>query len=202
MKIEIRNLNFYYGKKKVLFDINASISPGITGLLGPNTSGKSTLLKCISGILKFQGDIFIGDKNIKEFSFDKLVSKVAYMPQDTSNSAVLTVFEAILLGRLHFLSFKESEEDIKKVCKVMDLLGISDIASRFLNELSGGQKQLISVSQVLVRDPDFILMDEPTNNLDLKHQLELFELIRGIAKKNNINVLIALHDLNIAAKYW
>ena len=201
MKIDARGICCSYGEKQVLYDINVSTRPGVTGLLGPNASGKSTFLKCLAGIMDFRGSITYGDVDIGEYTFDRLVTEVGYMPQDAPCRAVLTVFEAILLGRLHSLTLRENEDDIKKVCAVMDGLGIAHLSSKCLNELSGGQKQMVSVAQVLVREPNYILMDEPTNNLDLRHQFEMFDVIRDISKRQGINILVALHDLNLAARY-
>lgn len=131
----------------------------------------------------------------------ELMEMIGYLPQDSGSRAVLTVFEAVLLGRLSCLSWRVSEEDLTMTLEVLEELGIDDLASRPLNELSGGQQQMVSIAQVLVRNPKMLLMDEPTNNLDLHHQLDIFDLIGEISLEKRLTTIMALHDLNHAARY-
>ncbi len=114
---------------------------------------------------------------------------------------MLTVFEAVPLARKHTLSWRVSDEDLKSVAGVLVDLDIEELSTRFLNELSGGQKQMVSIDQALVRDPRVLLMDEPTSSLDLQHQLEVLDLISYLTDERGITTLVALHDLNLAARY-
>ena len=202
MRLEIEDLRFGYGSKSVLENIVMQASPGeITAVIGPNAAGKTTLLKCIAGILKPEGSIFLDGKETNNFKKEEITKYVSYLPQESSASAVLTVFEAVLLGRLHSLSWRVGDDALTIVSEVLEDLEIDDLASRYLNELSGGQKQMVSIAQSLVREPKVLLLDEPTSSLDIQHQLEVLVLIRDVTVEREITTLIALHDINLAARY-
>jgi iron complex transport system ATP-binding protein len=202
VKLEITHLTFGYSSKPVLENINMQAIPGeITAIIGPNAAGKTTLLKCIAGILKPEGSILLDGKEIGKFKKEEITRYVSYLPQENPARAILTVFEAVLLGRMHSLSWRVSDNDLRSTLEVLEHMGISELASRFLNELSAGQRQMVSIAQSLVRQPKILLLDEPTNNLDLQHQLEFLDLIRNLTSDMRITILIALHDLNLAARY-
>jgi iron complex transport system ATP-binding protein len=199
----VKDLCFGYASTPILKNINLNASPGeITAIIGPNGAGKSTLLKCIAGLLKPKsGRILINGRDVKEFKREEIVKIVSYIPQDHSIRAVLTVFEVVLLGRIHSLSWKVDDKDLEITLKTLKDLGIEKFASRYIDELSGGQRQMVFIAQALVREPKVLLLDEPVSNLDIKHQLEILDLIRKITNENNITTLIILHDLNLAARY-
>ena len=205
MKIKIEGLYFNYGISTVLRNINMEALPGeITAIIGPNAAGKTTLLKCIAGILRSSrrdGKIFFNEKEINDFRKGDINRFVSYFPQENSVHAVLQVFEVVLLGRLHSMSWRVRNEELSLVSKVIEDFGIEDLASRYINELSGGQRQMVFVAQSLVREPKILLLDEPTNNLDLQHQLEVLDLVRHVTIEQNITTIVALHDLNLAARY-
>jgi len=203
VKLQIENLSYaYYRSKPVLADINIQALPGeITCLIGPNAAGKSTLLKCIAGLLQAEGNIRLGGKNISEFKKKDITRHISYLPQENSSRAHLTVFEAVLLGRLQTLSWRVGEDDLTTVHKILKDLEIEELASSFLDELSGGQKQMVSIAQALVREPKVLLLDEPISSLDLQHELEILDLIADIASESGITIVMALHDLNLAARY-
>lgn len=176
--------------------------PGeVTAVIGPNAAGKTTLLKCIAGILKPEGSILLNGREISRLKKEEIVKYVSYLPQENSARAVLTVFETVLLGRIHSLSWRLSDDDLKIVLETLETFGISELASRFLNELSTGQRQIISIAQSIVRQPKILLLDEPTSSLDLRHQLEILDLVRNLTVNMKVITLIALHDLNLAARY-
>ncbi|MDY6911243.1 MAG: ABC transporter ATP-binding protein [Chloroflexota bacterium] len=203
MRLQLEGVRFAYNSSQpVLQGVNLEASSGeITALIGPNASGKSTLLKCIAGILRPEGNILLDGRKTSEFKKKDITRYISYLPQDSSSRALMTVFEAVLLGRLQSLSWRVSDDDLSITAKVMDDIGIEDLASRFLDELSGGQKQMVSIAQALVREPRVLLLDEPTSNLDLRHKLEILDLVRDIASKNGITTIIALHDLSLSARY-
>lgn len=203
MNLQVENLSFAYnGSGMVLRNVDMKASPGeITALLGPNASGKSTLLKCIAGILKPQGNIRLEGKELRKFKAKDISTYVSYLPQEHSSRAVLTVFEAVLLGRLQYLSWKASKNDLTLVLNVLEEFGIEDLASRYLNELSGGQKQMVSIAQAIVRRPQVLLLDEPVTSLDLQHELEILQLIRHATTERGTTTVIALHNLNLAARF-
>ncbi len=203
MKIRLDNIQFSYSKDNpALNGVSFEIDPGeCTALIGPNASGKSTILKCIIGILKPNGKIYFDDKKHTELRRDDLIKQVAFMPQDNASSALMTVYEVVLLGRLQSLTWKVSKRDHQITERVMNEIGISHLASRHLNELSGGQRQLVSFAQTLTREPSVLLLDEPTNSLDLQHELEILEIVTKITKEKGIATLITLHDLSLSARF-
>lgn len=201
MKLEINSFSFGYNSSLIFNEMNFKIESRITVLIGPNAAGKSTLLKCIAGILDPKGTILFDGKNMKSFEKKDLINLRSYLPQESKTNTSLTVFEVLLLGMANSLSWKVNEADLEAVSNVLKYLGIEDLALRNINELSGGQKQIVFIAQSLIRDPKLLLMDEPTNGLDLKYQLELFELIQKITLEKGVTTIIALHDLNLAARY-
>jgi len=203
VKLQIERLKFSYNSSgPVLRDIYLEALPGeVTVIIGPNASGKSTLLKCVAGLLKPEGTIRLDGKETSEFKKDETTQWVSYLPQETSFRAVLTVFEAVLLGRIQSLSWRVGKDDLALALMVIEELGIEKLASRFLDELSGGQKQIVSIAQALVRQPRVFLLDEPLSSLDLRHELEILDLLREITVQRRITTVIALHDLNMAARY-
>lgn len=200
--LEVRSMNFGYKHLHVLQDVSLEASPGeITALVGPNAAGKSTLLKCIAGILKGRGNVWVEGRPLSECSREQVTKLVAYLPQDIIPSAVLTVFEAILLARQTHASWRVRAEDLTAVLEVMRRLQLEPLALRYLNELSGGQRQLVGVAQALVREPRVLLMDEPTSNLDLQYQMEVLGFVRTATREHSLVTIIAIHDLNLAARY-
>ena len=196
--LEVRNLSFSYGQKTVLQDINLDCKPMLTAIIGPNATGKSTLLKCIAGLLKHQGNVILNGDRIENSSSARQVS---YLPQENGSPIALTVLEAVLLGRHQYLSWRVGQEDLDLAFGILEDLGIEELATRPLNQLSGGQQQMVSIAQSLAREPQVLLMDEPTSSLDLYRQLEIFNLIKEVTRERNIITLVALHDLNLAARY-
>lgn len=203
MKLQVEDLKFAYDSSRpVLRNISMQASPGeITAVIGPNAAGKSTLLKCIAGILKPQGNILLDGRNWNRLKKQDITAYVSYLPQENPSRAILTVFEAVLLGRVQSLSWRVAKDDLTIALKVLEDIGIEELASRFLDELSGGQKQMVSMAQALVRQSRVLLLDEPASNLDLQHELEILDLIRDIAMQQGITTVIALHSLNMAARY-
>lgn len=201
MKLEINNFSFGYNSSLIFNEMKFKIESKITILIGPNAAGKSTLLRCIAGVLDPKGTILFDGKDMKSFEKKDLISLRSYLPQESKTTSSLTVFEILLLGMANSLSWKVNEADLEAVSNVLKYLGIEDLALRNINELSGGQKQMVFIAQSLVRDPKLLLMDEPTNGLDLKYQLELFELIQKITLEKGMTTIIALHDLNLAARF-
>ena len=203
MKLSVEEVQFSYGHTPVLKGVTVEdVAPGeITATIGPNAAGKTTFFKCIAGLLKPKGWIRLDGVDLRELRKEDITRRVSYLPQESPVNAVLTVFEAILLARKHTLSWRVSEEDLKAVAQVLDDLDIVELSTRFLNELSGGQKQMVSIAQALVRDPQVLLLDEPTSSLDLQHQLEVLDLVSEVTVDREITTLISVHDLNLAARY-
>lgn len=201
MKLVVNELSFRYKNTEVLHDIGLELTPMLTALIGPNGAGKSTLLQCMAGILPSEGHLYFNGQKINPSSHESYIQNLSYLPQYGFNPVAITVLEAVLLGMLHSLSFRVGDEELDRAFKALYDLGIQDLAEKRLDELSGGQQQLVSIAQTIVKDPSLILLDEPLNNLDIHHQLEMLELIREQTRSRKTITVIALHDLNLAARY-
>ncbi|GBF33126.1 vitamin B12 ABC transporter [Desulfocucumis palustris] len=200
--IDIIGLSFGYKEQMVLNDISFEAKPGeITAIIGANGIGKSTLLKNVCGLLEGDGTIKICGKPLREYRPSELSSQVSYLSQDTVSHALLTVFEIVLLGRIERLSQRISDEDIQAVDAVLHRLGIESFAFRYIGELSGGQRQLVFIAQALIRNPQVLVMDEPTSNLDLNYQFQIMELIKKLTVTEGLTTLITLHQLELAARF-
>ncbi len=197
--IEARNLRFSYGEREVLRGISLEVGEGeFVSILGPNGAGKSTLLKCLAGILRCDG-VFLKDRPLKDYSPRELSRILAYVPQRVE-PGFLTVFDTVLLGRRPYMGLTPSEKDLEVVEEALKRLGIEDLALKRTNEISGGELQKVSIARALAQEPEILLMDEPTNNLDLKSQLEVMRLARDFAKEGR-TVIVVMHDVNLALRF-
>lgn len=200
--LNVDDLTFGYTSDDVFSNIRFKAKPGeITAVLGANGAGKTTLLKCISGLERAEGRVFICGCDREKMSRYQVAESLSFLSQCTDCEAELNVFEVILLGRIQKLSFKVSAEDKRRVEDIMALLSISQFAHRKINELSGGQRQLVFIAQTLIKDPKVLILDEPTSALDLNKQFKLMNLIQKITRERQLTTLVTLHHLDIAARY-
>ncbi len=200
--IEIRNISFRYSVNPVLKEVSSHIYAGdFVALVGPNGSGKSTLIRCINGILKPQeGAILIDGRPVNDYSPNALARKVAYVPQSIRRYQSTTVFDTVLMGRKPYISWKPASTDLEISADILRRLNLGHLSMKRTNELSGGQQQTVMIARALAQEPKILLLDEPTANLDIKHQLEVLELLQTLSGKG-ICVLIAIHDINLAVRY-
>jgi len=202
VNVDLKDVCFSYPSADILQDVNFSIGPGeITGLIGPNGSGKSTLIKCMDTILKPRGSILLNGKDILMMDRVDLAKNVGLVPQNGSSAMDSTVFETVLMGRRPHSAWRISEEDINKVADALERLGIGDMAMRDFSSLSGGQKQMVLLARAICQEPEVLLLDEPTSALDIRHQLEVLEIVNHLVKEKNMSAIIAMHDLNLGARY-
>ncbi|MEW6102237.1 MAG: ABC transporter ATP-binding protein [bacterium] len=203
MRIEINGVCFAYGSRPALKDVSVKVKgEEVISILGPNGSGKSTLLKCINKILKPQkGVIYLDGNETSKFKQKELAKLLGYVPQSSSYSFPLTVFDAVLLGRKPYITWSISFKDKEIVSQILKEMNLEDMMLRYFNELSGGEKQKVLLARALAQEPEVLLLDEPTSNLDLRHQLEVMELISSLAKKKAIAIVMAIHDLNLASRF-
>ncbi len=190
-----------YGDTEVIRGVDGIIPHGVHALIGPNGSGKTTLLKCIAGLLPYSGEIRYNEKNAGEDLLMKKENLVSYLPQFISPHVALTAYEVVLLGRLGSLKWRVGKTDEELVRSIFRELGITHLQDRLINELSGGQRQMIFLAQAMIKTPRLLLLDEPTNSLDLQYQLELFDLISGYAAKHQATIIVSLHDINMACRF-
>ncbi|MEP3275134.1 MAG: ABC transporter ATP-binding protein [Stappiaceae bacterium] len=204
MSLSTNALSFAYSSTPVLHDISLqSLEPGsFSALIGPNAAGKSTLFKCIAALLETEnGAVDLDGKSVQTVGRQRWSSNVCYMPQSFTCNAALSVFEIVLLARKHRNGWNVTDKDIAIVGRTLRELNIEHLSQTHVGELSGGQQQMVSIAQALVRTPKVLLLDEPTSALDLRHQLEILHHIHRITVERQIVTIVALHDLNLAARF-
>lgn len=203
MKLEINDLCFGYGNKTILQDICMYVENGdAVSLVGPNGAGKSTLIKCIDRILKPQkGTVFVDGKKEAELSSKDFSKIMGYVPQSNKEVFSYTVFDIVLMGRRPHIGWRVSSQDIKIVAQTLKFMGIEEFADRYFDELSGGEKQKIAMARALAQEPQILLLDEPTSNLDIRHQLEVMKIVRKLVQGGKISAIMAMHDLNLASRF-
>ncbi len=203
VKIRVENVDFTYKNSKVLKGICTDIDKKeIVAIVGPNGAGKSTLIRCMDRILKPNcGCILLDEKDMSKMSLMEIAKKVGYIPQNNSQRFPATVFDTVLIGRRPHLGWRSSEDDIEKVLDVLELLNIEKFAMRDISQLSGGEYKRVIIARALVQEPDVLLLDEPTSDLDILHQLEVMDIVKSIVKKRNISAVFVIHDLNLCSRY-
>ena len=202
VNITIKDLTFSYNSHKILDDVNIAVEDSeILSLVGPNGSGKTTLIKCIDRILKPKGSILLDGKDIEELSRQEIARTIGYVPQSSTSSLSTTVFDTVLMGRKPHISWQVSDADLDKVAGILELLHLEELAMRDFSQLSGGQKQKVLIARALAQEPAVLLLDEPTSNLDMRHQLEVMEIVRDMVHEKKISAVMAIHDLNLASRF-
>jgi iron complex transport system ATP-binding protein len=205
IELEMRDVTLGYNRQPVLRGISLKASPGeMVGLIGPNGSGKSTILKALSRVMQPQsGKITVNGRDITSIPRQELACQVGVVPQMPLLPSTFTAFEIVLMGRNPHLKLlqSESEADLSLAWRAMEKTGTETLANRYINELSGGEIQCVLIARVLVQETGAILLDEPTANLDIGRQVDIFDMIHDLCKENNLAVLSAVHDLNLAAQY-
>jgi iron complex transport system ATP-binding protein len=201
----LRSLGHRFDDLEVLSNITFSVAKGeIVGLVGPNGAGKTTLLRILCGLLRgWKGELDFMARPIRNWDRQAFARVVAYLPQQTRIAFPYTVREVVLMGRLPHQdgSFFESRADHARVEEVLDLTGCSHLASRYFQELSGGEQQLVSLASALAQDPSVLLLDEPTVFLDLRHQLQIYQILSRLQQANRTTLIIVTHDLGLAQSF-
>ncbi|MGP8320752.1 MAG: ABC transporter ATP-binding protein [Methanosarcinaceae archaeon] len=203
MRLKVNNIEFAYNSTPILENISMDLDRSeILGIVGPNGTGKSTLIKCIDRILKpRKGTIFLDEHDTTKMKRMEIAKRIGYVPQSSTRVFPASVIDTVLMGRRPHLGWKSSEEDMDKVLEILELLGIVEFAMRDFNEISGGQQQKVLIARALAQEADILLLDEPTSNLDIRHQLEVMEIMTNVVKNNGISAIMAIHDLNLASRY-
>ncbi|MBA7681643.1 Ferric enterobactin transport ATP-binding protein FepC [subsurface metagenome] len=205
IKIEMHDACLGYDRKVILKDLTFQVSPGeMVGLIGPNGCGKSTIIRALSRIISpYSGKILLDGKDVTRIPRQELARLLGVVPQMPLLPSAFTAFEIVLMGRNpHLGLFRyEGPRDLAIAWQAMEKTGAQSLAERRVSELSGGEIQCLLIARVLAQETKAILLDEPTANLDIGRQVEILDLIKNLCRENNLAVLAALHDLNLASQY-
>ncbi|WP_129595812.1 heme ABC transporter ATP-binding protein [Anaerophilus nitritogenes] len=203
--VKICEISFGYKDIKILDHISFYIpARAFVSIIGPNGSGKSTLLKNISSLLKPEsGNIKIGEIDIHKISSKEIAKIIAVVPQETNIEFRFTTEDIVSMGRSPHISRFQSEsiKDYKIVREAMELTHTYHLKDRVINELSGGERQRVIIARALAQEPKIILLDEPTSYLDIRHQIEILQLLKKLNQQDGMTVVAVLHDINLAARF-
>ena len=201
--MKISHVSKAYEDEKVLDDISLAIERGkITAFIGPNGAGKSTLLSVISRLLtKDEGILTIHGKEIEAWQSDELARELSILKQQNAYQVRMTVRELVSFGRFPYTKGRLNEEDLAMIDKVLGYQNLVEFSNRYLDTLSGGQLQRAAIAMILVQDTEYILLDEPLNNLDLKQSIVTMQTIRNLADELGKTILVVIHDVNFASVF-
>lgn len=201
--VNVRHVFKKYGGKNVIEDVSIQIEKGkITSFIGPNGAGKSTLLSMISRLIpKDSGEITIDREDITKTKSSQLAKKISILKQSNLITLRLTIRELVSFGRFPYSQGRLTEEDWKVVDEAIRYLKLEDIQHQYLDQLSGGQKQRAYIAMVIAQDTEYILLDEPLNNLDMKHSVQIMKILRKIVDELGKTVVIVIHEINFASCY-
>ena len=203
MILRVEDLHFSYGSRPVLEGVDFGVAKGeLCAVLGNNGAGKSTLLKCAARILQArEGVVYLDEEDISKLKGQDLAKSLSYVAQRDTENARLSVFDTVLQGRKPHLGLTIRTNDIQVVEEVLVALEMEEFAFRYLDELSGGELQKVVIARALAQEPQVLLLDEPTSNLDLRNQLEVMDLMRRMTEEKGMAVLVAIHDINLASRF-
>jgi iron complex transport system ATP-binding protein len=201
--IEVKNIVKKYGSKSVVDNVSLKIEKGkITSFIGPNGAGKSTLLSVMSRLIKRDGgEVFIEGRELLQWKSDELAKKVSILKQSNHINIRLTIRELVGFGRFPYSQGNLSKEDIKYIDEALEYMKLTDIQDKYLDELSGGQRQRAYIAMVIAQNTEYILLDEPLNNLDMKHSVQIMKILRDLADNLDKTIIVVLHDINFASCY-
>ncbi|MEM0361450.1 MAG: ABC transporter ATP-binding protein [Sulfolobales archaeon] len=199
IEINIRDVKVYYRSVRALDGVSLDVRSGeILSVIGPNGAGKTTLLRVINGVLKpLMGVVYIDGRSLSEIPRKELARKIGTVPQRIYSLGMLTVYDFVMTGRRPYIDLLPSKTDEEKVYEALKTVNALHLSERTLEELSSGELQRVIIARALAGEPDVLLLDEPTSNLDLKHQVEVLNIIKSLRSKGLI-IIMAIHDLTQA----
>ena len=201
--MQVKNLHFHYkGGPDILKDVSFTVEPGqFLAILGNNGVGKSTLLKCFNHILKpDSGEVLLNGENLLVKPAREVARHVAFVSQSVPNTQ-MTVHDVVMLGRRPYMKWGFTEEDHVIVHDAMHRLDVEDMRGRFLNQLSGGEKQKVMLARALAQQPKVLLLDEPTSALDIQNQYQVLKMVRDFCRHDKLIATVVIHDLNLALRF-
>ena len=203
--LKLHNIRAGYQKTLILEDICLEIGcASFTGIIGPNGSGKTTLLKLITGVKAPQkGSILFNSRPLSGIPRKQLARQMAVVPQSSFVPPLFTVEEVVSMGRYPFqgLRLSDSAADRRAVRTAMEKTELSAIGSKPMQALSGGQRQEVLIARALAQTPELLILDEPTANLDIKHQMKIMALTRSLVDTGDLTAVMVIHDLGLAARF-
>ena len=200
--ISTKNLAKSYGEKKILENISVEIKKhAVTTLIGSNGAGKSTLLSVISRLITGEGDVKIDGISLKTYKNLTLSRKLATLRQTNNINVRLTVRELVSFGRYPYSRTRLNNNDEKIVDEAIEYMNLNNLANRFIDQLSGGERQRAFIAMIIAQDTEYIMLDEPLNNLDMKHSVQIMKLLRKLADEKNKTIILVLHDIHYASFY-
>jgi len=201
--VELKAISKYYGEHKVLEGLNLDIEKGkITSFIGSNGAGKSTLLSIIARLIRQNGgSVFLEGKQLDSIKDKDIARKVAVLKQSNFLNIKLTIRELVAFGRFPHSKGRLNKIDNDIIDKSLEYLGILDIQHKYIDQLSGGQRQRAFIAMVVAQDTEYILLDEPLNNLDMKNSVSIMKVLRNLVDEMQKTIVLVLHDINFAASY-
>ncbi|MFB6131233.1 MAG: ABC transporter ATP-binding protein [Salinigranum sp.] len=202
MTVSFEGVSVGYGGDPVVSDVTLDVADGeVVGLLGPNGVGKTTLLKTVPGLTPpMAGAVEVDGDDVADLDRRELARRVGYVSQTEAPSNPATVYEAVLMGRAPYLSWRASEGDHEAVAEVLSTLELESLSTRDVRRLSGGQRQKVALARALAQRPSVLALDEPTSDLDVRHEVEVLEVLTDRAD-DGVSAVLAMHDINVAARF-
>ena len=201
--IKVTNLSKQYSNKNVVDNVSINIEKGkITSFIGPNGAGKSTVLSMITRILKKDsGEVLIEGKRLEEWDNKELSKKLAILKQSNNINLKLTIRELVSFGRYPHSEGRLTSEDNRCIDKAIRYMKLDDIENKYIDELSGGQRQRAYIAMVIAQNTEYVFLDEPLNNLDMKHSVEMMKVLRNLCDELGKTVVLVMHDINYTSCY-
>lgn len=201
--IEIKNIFKKYKDRNVVDNVSFNIEKGkITSFIGPNGAGKSTVLGIVTRLISGDGgDVVIEGKNLSDYHTKELAKKIAILKQSNNISLKLTIRELVGFGRFPHSQGNLNAEDEKYIDEAIEYMKLADIQDKYLDELSGGQRQRAYIAMVIAQNTEYILLDEPLNNLDMSHSVQMMKVLRNLCDDLGKTIVLVMHDINFASCY-
>ncbi|MGG4491575.1 ABC transporter ATP-binding protein [Metabacillus idriensis] len=201
--VEVSKVSKRYGNKNVVEDVSVRVEKGkITSFIGPNGAGKSTLLSMVSRLIKKDsGQVFIDGTDIGEWKSNDLARKISILKQSNHLNIRLTIRDLVSFGRFPYSQGKLTKDDVRHIDEAIEYMELQDMEDKYLDQLSGGQQQRAFIAMVIAQNTEYVLLDEPLNNLDMKHSVQIMRVLRRLVDELGKTVVIVIHDINFASCY-